>query len=100
MVRLNYTVSDNNIHISDSYLESKHYFAAHLNKIGRLYPNNAVIMNRSTKSLSREWATHNALYDLGIFRSHTESVDLEWPQRPIMSALYWVIGALVWPFIK
>ena len=100
MVRLNYTVGDNNIHISDSYLESKQCFAAHIDKIKRLYPSNAVCVNRSTESLSREWATHNALYALGIFRSHTKDVDLEYPQRPVMSALYWVVGWLVWPFIK
>ena len=64
MVRLNYTVGDNNIHISDSYLESKRFFATHIDKIKRLYPSNAVCVNRSTESLSREWATHNALYAL------------------------------------
>ena len=95
-----YTITDNNIHIVDSYKVPKARFAPELEHIRLYHPRNAVLVNRSITSLSREWATHNALYCLGIFRSHTEAVDLEYPPKWYMSAMYWVVGAIVWPFIK
>ena len=46
--------------------------------------------NRSTKSIVREWVVHNAMYRLGLFRSRTESVDINWPLPWLESIIYWI----------
>lgn len=46
--------------------------------------------NRSSKSIVREWVVHNAMYRLGLFRSRTESVDLNWPLPWWESIIYWI----------
>jgi hypothetical protein len=48
----------------------------------------------------REWAAHNALHALGIFRSRTAHTDFNWPQKWYFRIGYAIAGALVWPFIK
>lgn len=48
--------------------------------------------NRTTRSLLREWAAHKLCYALHIFRSHTEAVDLDWPQPWYMRLAYWLVG--------
>ena len=52
------------------------------------------------KSLCREWACHNAAYSLGIRRGKTKDVDLDYPQKWYVRAAYWVIGSIVWLFIR
>ena len=36
---------------------------------------------RSSESLEAEWGVHNVLYRLGIFRSRTKDVGLNFPQK-------------------
>ncbi len=97
---VDYTISPNNIHIVDSYKVAKRNFAPELEHIKALHYDNEVFRNRSIKSLSREWATHNALYSLGILRDRTGSVDLNYPLKWWVELLYNIVGVLVWPFIK
>ena len=75
MERFEVVVIDNNIRIENGYLVPCKDFEFVLNCIRENEPNE-VTANRSNYSLSCEWAVHNALYKLGLFRSHTKDVDL------------------------
>lgn len=55
---------------------------------------------RSLFSLKMEWATHKALYKLGIQRTRTKDADLDWPQPLSYRISYVVLGLIFWPFIK
>lgn len=95
----NYTVSPNNIHLDSSYKVHKADFERELLAIRERHPE-SLVWNRSIRSLKQEWAAHNALHALGIFRERTAHMDLNWPQKWIFRAGYALIGAVVWPFIK
>ena len=58
------------------------------------------VWNRSIDSLKREWAAHNAFHAMGIFRSRTGHMDLNWPQPWFVRLGYAILGRVVWPFIK
>lgn len=60
----------------------------------------SILMYRSLFDLELEWATHKALYNLGIKRARTKDVDLDAPQPWYMTTAYIIIGLLVWPFIR
>ena len=90
-------VSDNNIRIENGYLVRGRDFGFVLNRIREDNPNE-VTANRSNYSLSCEWAVHNALYKLGLFRSHTKDVDLNYPCR--LEWLYIVLGCIIYPFVR
>ena len=64
------------------------------------FPDSEVWKKRSIQSLEREWAVHNALHALGIYKSRTGDIDLNWPQGWIFRVGYALLGRLVWPFIK
>lgn len=49
---------------------------------------------RSLKSYKREWLGHNRLYRLGLFKSHTKSVDLEEPSKWYLEIIWLIIGGL------
>ena len=95
-----YTVSPNNIHLESSFLVPKRAFARELAAIHMKHPDSDVWTHRSLTSLVREWAAHNALHALGIYRSRTCHTDLNWPQGWIFRIGYGIGGALVWPFIN
>ena len=90
-------VSDNNIRIENGYLVKGRAFGFVLNRIRTDEPNE-VTSNRSNYSLSCEWAVHNALYRLGLFRSHTKDVDLNYRCR--LEWLYIVLGSIIYPFVR
>ena len=90
-------VSENNIRIENGYLVRGRDFGFVLNCIRENEPNE-VTANRSNYSLSCEWAVHNALYRLGLFRSHTKDVDLNYPCR--LEWLYIVLGCIIYPFVR
>lgn len=96
-----YTISTNDLQIKDSYLVSKHDFETELLWVKNDEEGNAdsLVWNRSIASMRREWATHNAFYCLGILRSHTKDVDLNYPQKWYEKIGYCVVGRLVMPFI-
>ena len=61
----------------------------------------ALVMTcRSTRSLLREWAAHKLLYQLHILRSHTESVDLDYPQRLSVRIAYRIVGGFALIFYR
>lgn len=85
--------SENNIHIVDSYLvDDIRGAVGFLRNVG----SNEVLSHRSDYSLCCEWAVHNFLYRIGLFRSHTKDVDLNYPCR--MEWLYIILGTLIFPF--
>ena len=61
----------------------------------------ALVMTcRSTRSLLREWAAHKLLYQLHILRSHTESVDVDYPQRLSVRIAYRIVGGIALIFYR
>ena len=95
-----YTVSPNNIHLASSFLVHKDAFKRELLAMRERFPDSQVWKNRSIRSLTWEWAVHNALHALGIFKSRTAHLDLNWPQGWIFRIGYTLLGPVVWPFIK
>ena len=96
---MQYTISSNNLHVKSSFEIRKKDFERELMTMREEHPD-SLVWNRSIRSLVREWATHNAFYALGIFRSRTAHMDLNWPQGWLFRLGYAIIGWLVWPFIK
>ena len=96
---MKYTITKNNLHIVDSYKVSKTKFEGELAKIKGLHPNSDV-WKRSTKSLCKEWATHNLCYAMHLFRSHTKDVDLNYPQKWYEKLGYGIVGAVALLFIS
>ena len=90
-------VRDNSIRIENGYLVKGRAFGFVLNRIRAEEPNE-VTANRSNYSLSCEWAVHNALYKLGLFRSRTKDVDMEYPCR--RAWLYIILGSIIYPFVR
>ena len=90
-------VSDNNIRIENGYLVRGRDFGFVLNSIRENEPNE-VTKHRSNYSLSCEWAVHNALYKLGLFRSRTKDVDMEYPCR--REWVHTVSGSVIYPFVR
>ena len=95
-----YTVSPNNIHLENSFRVRKNAFRRELKAMRERFPDSLVWQHRSLGSLEREWAVHNALHALGIFKSRTADIDLNWPQGWIFRIGYTLLAPLVWPFIK
>ena len=96
-VTYEYTYTDDNIHIDDSCKISKRYMESALSAIEAAHPVLSV-WRRSPKSLKREWATHNLLYRLGLWKSRTRDVDLNYPNK--WEWLYNITGAIALLFIK
>lgn len=90
--RLQYTCTVTNCHIENSYAVSKEQFAEALFMLRQREVWNRALWLRPLKSLEAEWGVHNVLYRLGLFRSHTKDVDLNYPQR--WSWLYRITWAL------
>ena len=76
---VNINVTEDNIHIEDSYKITE---TSKMKNILLIIKNKysiyecGIIHIRSINSLVREWQAHNILYKLHIARSHTKSVDL------------------------
>ena len=96
---MQYKVTPTNIQLKSSFEVKKADFERELLAMREAHPE-SLVWNRSIKSLKREWAAHNALFALGIFRSRTCHTDLNWPQRWVFRIGYAIIGRVVWPFIK
>lgn len=95
---IEYSITKENVHIRNSCDVPKGRFDRELWHLRILYPS-CQVFRRSQWSLRMEWATHNALYRLGIQRSRTKDVDLNYPQKWWVRAAYSVAGPIVWLFI-
>lgn len=101
---INY-VTDTCIVINDGYLTRKGDFARVLEANAMRFQASHGYFplwweNRSMRSMQLEWATHNALYNMGLFRSHTKDVDIEAEQAWWLTAAYYVCGSIALLFIK
>lgn len=94
-----YTITNTNLHIVDSYKLSKKEFRPTLDGIESQKPEYDV-WKRSKCGMCLEWAVHNALYGLGIARERTKDCDLDTGQPFWLRAAYAVCGIIVWPFIR
>ncbi|MCH5166883.1 MAG: hypothetical protein J1F35_03235 [Erysipelotrichales bacterium] len=64
-----------------------------INKIlTEISENNELPSGRTIKDMVSEWAAHNLLYNLHLFRTHTNTVDLEKNQSKILKFLYKILS--------
>lgn len=96
---IDYTITNTDLKLYDSYKVSKKEFRPTLGEIESQKPEYDV-WKRSKCGMCLEIATHNALYSLGLWKERTGSVDLNYPQSFIEKISYTVCGILVWLFIK
>jgi len=89
-----------NIHIDQSSKMSRDQFLAALAAADHTQDYLIVTSHRSECSLLCEWAAHKLLYQLHILRSHTESVDLNYPQKWYEVLGYAVVGGFVLLFYR
>lgn len=90
---MNFVVTDKNIQIKDSYkITITSEMEDILNNLRLEYPDNAVLMTRRNPGLIREWKGHNFLYKLGIIRSHTKDVDLDYDTNIFYAIGYWFLS--------
>ena len=86
------TVTTNNIHITDGWKTTdKKVMEDALTWVKENEPE-CLVFNRKMKSLVREWTGHNRLYRLGLFKSHTKDVDLEYPIKWYYNLIWNIIG--------
>ncbi len=100
---MNYIVLPTCITVYASYKVSKKEFNPFLNDLREGYVGNLVLYYRTNRSMTDEWACHNFLYDidfLGLFRSHTKDVDMQYPLTWWESILYPCLGWFCKIFIK
>ena len=93
-------VDNSAIKIIDSWEVKKKEYSQVLDMIREKYPDHPVCKNRKDSSLKLEWASHNGLYKVGAFRSHTKDVDFEYPQKWYMKIIYALSGGFFWIFLK
>lgn len=95
-----YIVTEDTITIPHSYKYSKWKFNKIIKKIKEEYPEREVCIHRKNISLIFEWSFHNFFYNLGILRSHTENVDMQYPLLWYEKVIYTLLGWFFWLFIK
>ena len=100
MPKTDVKVSDDNIHVKDSYLYNKREIKSTVDEFYKSFPNCAVIQNRSKYSLRAEWYVHNFLYALNIERDRVSNVDLNYPQKWWVKFAYEIAGPFCYLFIK
>ena len=90
--RLKYTCTVTNCRIEDSCRIPKEQFAEALWMLRHREVWCQALWLRSLKDLEAEWGVHNVLYRLGLSRSRTKDVDLNYPQQ--WTWLYRIVWAL------
>lgn len=86
-------LSDSNIHIENSYkVSGRKDMEKVLKYLRKNYACNIILSNRDNASMINEWVSHNRLYRLSIAKEHTESVDLNYPQKLYEKIFYTIFG--------
>ena len=90
ILRVEIEYNENNVRIKDSYkIKTKEY----MKLILTLFKERTGFKSkRSIDSWLKEWKTHNRLYRLGLFRSHTSDCDLEENEKLYRLITYEIIG--------
>ena len=98
---MEYKLTENNLHLVDSYKIHKCKMRDELDKIEYSAIAQGIktkVFDRSKFSLKMEWICHNFLYMIGYKRSQTKDTDLDNPcDHPEWE--YIVCGLLVWIFV-
>jgi len=83
-----------NVHISDLSMMTRTEFliALYGHEVTQEWAE--VVKHRCDRSLLREWAAHKLLYCLHLWRSHTQSVDLNYPQKWYVRVAYLIVGSI------
>lgn len=95
-IEVSFSYGDNPcVHIGHSHLvESESAMKAVLNHIHRMPEYEKLLRegwSRSYDSELREWKAHNRLYKMGLFKSHTESVDIDQKESIWRRIVYWIL---------
>ena len=96
------SVTDTCVTVYDSYKVLKKNFDSYLNALRSEY-DVLIFRERTNKSMANEWACHNFVYDidfLGLFKSHTKDVDMQYPLTWWEKILYPCTGWFCKIFIK
>lgn len=96
------SVTDTCVTIFDSYKVPKQDFVPCLNDL-RMHYDVTVLRERSNRSFEDEWACHNFLYNIDVFklfRSHTKDVDMQYPLSWWEKMVYPCFGWFSKIFIK
>lgn len=88
------TFTTGNVNIPNSYRYRRQEVADFLDDAKPKHPSCLPLQKRSRGSLLREWAAHKAAYLLNFQRDRAASVDLNYPQRWWVKALYFVCGGI------
>lgn len=92
---ISYSLTNGNVHIVDSYKICK---KADMNAIVKLIRTEAVKLGfeykRSNSSWVTEWRAHDFMYDNGICRARTTSVDLNEGESVFRLVCYSLMSAL------
>lgn len=91
---LNYTITNNSLHIENSYKTTNTFNMKQMLLLirNKNISKNYDILKRTDKNLIREWKSHNLLYNFHIMRNHTASVDFEYPQHLLFKVIYFIIS--------
>ena len=86
------TISDNNIHIKDSYrVFDKSEMKEMLYTIWTKRPD-CNVFKRSYDSMIAEWRAHNLAYRWGIEKDRTKDVDINYPLKWYVELIYKIFG--------
>lgn len=96
---MKYKILGSCLKLYDSYMVPKSRFSKELEKIRNLHPS-CRLWSRSEASLKREWATHNLLYSLGMYRERTADCDLNYEQKWFVRLGYFIVGTFALLVIK
>lgn len=73
-----YKLTKDCLTIYDGYqISDKKQMVSFLTSLRTDEDKDTIVSTRSIKSMIREWQAHNLLYNLHLFRSHTQDVDLD-----------------------
>lgn len=90
VLRINIEYDAGNIRILDSY---KVHSAAYMQMVLNMFAIKTGFKSKRTmKSWLKEWKTHNRLYRLGLFKSHTKDCDLEENEKVHRLIIYEILG--------
>ena len=91
----NYNInwSTNNIHIEDSY---KYVHIKDMKEVLMYIKSQNPTWPRSMFGMINEWRAHNFLYNIGIYKDRTRSVDLESNIKWYLNIGYFCLSLLYW----
>ena len=82
--------NESNVRIVDSYKQTSPFLMEYILK--RFREKTGYCSKRSLKSWLKEWKTHNRLYRLGLYRTHTKDCDLEENEKLHRLIIYQILG--------